>query len=267
MSNKLVNARKKLNATSTFLKKGKYMAAVQSVHDGLILFLKSQAMKSEREEFEDIIEKATSALANDAELRKIYPLVISYKRGQERALLDAMRELLQELQAALNESVQGDLQAVMEKKKKLIDEGQSLLDSEEYDKAKAVFDDLIANFGGDTDLKADIADRYLNAGRYQEAFHMLDDALKDDPNAIHLYNRIGMVLRKMKDFDTAEKYYLKALTLSSDDEYLHYNLGRLYYDWRKWGKMAQAAQHAVDINPGFGEAVKMLKFAQKKTGE
>ena len=96
---------------------------------------------------------------------------------------------------------------------------------------------------------------------------MLDDALNDDPNAIHLYNRIGMVLRKMKDFDTAEKYYLKALTLSSEDEYLHYNVGRLYYDWRKWAKMSQAAQNAVEINPEFSEAIKMLKFAQKKLAE
>ena len=93
---------------------------------------------------------------------------------------------------------------------------------------------------------------------------MLDDALKDDPNAIHLYNRIGMVLRKMQDFDTAEKYYLKALTLTDSDEYLYYNLGRLYYDWKKWDKMANSAERAVEINPEFGEAVKMLKFARKQ---
>lgn len=264
MANQLVNARKKLNSVPTLLKKGKYMAAVQGVHDGLIMFLKDSVMKNERAEFEEILHKVTYALNSDGELRKIYPLVISYEPGKERALLDAMRELLQELQKALNEEVQGDMEAILAKKKEMIEKGQTHLDNEEFDKAKTTFDTLIADFGGDTDLKADIADRYLNAGRYQEAFHMLDDALKDDPNAIHLYNRIGMVLRKMKDYDTAEKYYLKALTLSSDDEYLHYNLGRLYYDWRKWGKMAQAAQHAVDINPGFNEATKMLSFAQKK---
>ena len=33
--------------------------------------------------------------------------------------------------------------------------------------------------------------------------------------SLHLYNRIGMVLRKMKDYETAEKYYLKALTLTA----------------------------------------------------
>lgn len=260
----LVNARKKLNSVTTMLKKGKYMAAVQGIHDGLILFLKNTVMKGERDEFEEILYKVTQSLNNDKKIREVYPLVISYKPGEERALLDAMRELLQELQKAINDQVQGNMQAMIAQKKAGLEKGQSHLDSQDWDSAKSTFNQLVKNFSGDTDLKADIADRYLNAGRYEEAFHMLDDALRDDPNAIHLYNRIGMVLRKMKDYETAEKYYLKALTLTSDDEYLHYNVGRLYYDWKKWAKMAQAAQNAIDINPGFGEADKMLKFAQKK---
>lgn len=264
MSTKLISARKKLNSVPTMLKKGKYMPAVQAVHDGLILFLKTQVMKAERGEFEDILQKVTYALNSDAELRKIYPLVISYEPGQERPLLDAMRELLQELQKVINDEVAEDMQAIDARKKAEVEKGQNHLENQNWDEAKKVFNQLVKDFGGDTDLKANIADRYLNAGRYQEAFSMLEDALQDDPNAIHLYNRIGIVLRKMQDFETAEKYYLKALTLSANDEYLHYNVGRLYYDWRKWAKMAQAAQNAVDINPEFNEAIKMLKFAQKK---
>ncbi|WP_419787456.1 tetratricopeptide repeat protein [Pseudodesulfovibrio sp.] len=267
MSNDLINARKKLNAIPTHLKQGKYMPAVQAVHDGLILFMKNPVMKGERKEFEEILDKVTMALNNDAKLRKIYPLVISYKPGEERALLEAMRELLQELQNALSDDVKGQMQALMGQKKKALEQGQQHLDNQEWDQAKSTFDQLIKEFSGDVDLKADIADRYLNAGRYQEAFHMLDDALRDDPNAIHLYNRIGMVLRKMKDYETAERYYLKALTLTDSDEYLHYNLGRLYFDWRKWKKMADSAQTAVNLNPKFAEAAKMLKFAQKKLAE
>ena len=260
----LVKARKKLNSVPTLLKRGKYMTAVQGIHDGLILFLKTQVIRNERDEFEEILRKVTYSLNSDAELRKIYPLVISYEPGQERALLDAMRELLQELQKVINEEVKDDIQVIAAQKRAAIEKGQKHLDDQEWDEAKKTFNQLVKKFGGHTDLKAGIADRYLNAGRYEEAFHMLDNALNDDPNAIHLYNRIGMVLRKMKDFDTAEKYYLKALTLSSDDEYLHYNVGRLYYDWGKWDKMSQAAQTAVGINPDFSEAIKMLKFAQKK---
>lgn len=267
MSSELVKARKKLNSVTTMLKKGKYMTAVQGIHDGLILLLKTPTIRSERDEFEDILKKVTYNLSSDPGLRKLYPLVISYEPGKERALLDAMRELLQELQKVLNEEVQEDMQAMLARKQEGLEKGQDLLDRQDWDGAKGVFDALVKEFGGDTDLKADIADRYLNAGRYKEAFHMLDDALRDDPNAIHLYNRIGMVLRKMKDYDTAEKYYLKALSLSHSDEYLHYNIGRLYYDWRKWAKMARAAEAAVSLNPDFGEAVKMLKFARKKMAE
>jgi tetratricopeptide (TPR) repeat protein len=266
MSADLIKSRKKLNSVATLLKKGKYMPAVQAVHDGLILFLKNQVIKNEREEFEEILKKVTYVLNSDKELRKIYPLVISYEPGQERPLLDAMRELLQELQKALNEEVQGDLEALNAQKMAALEKGQGFLDAQDWDKATEIFDQLVRTFSGDPELKADIADRYLNAGRYKEAYSMLDEALKDDPNAIHLYNRIGMVLRKMQDFETAEKYYLKALTLTSNDEYLHYNMGRLYYDWRKWGKMASSANKAVEINPNFAEAVKMLKFAQKKMG-
>jgi len=266
MSNQLISARKKLNSVTTMLKKGKYMAAVQGIHDGLILFLKNPVMKGERTEFEDIIARVTDGLNSDKKIREVYPLVISYTPGKERALLDAMRELLQALQKDLTDSVQDEMQAIVAQKKAGLEKGQEFLDNQEYDKAKATFELLVKDFSGDTDLKADIADRYLNAGRYKEAFHMLDDALKDDPNAIHLYNRIGMVLRKMKDFETAEKYYLKALTLTSEDEYLHYNVGRLYFDWKKWAKMAKAAQMAVNLNPNFDEAAKMLKFAQKKLG-
>lgn len=267
MSTDLIKSRKKLNSVPTLLKKGKYMPAVQAIHDGLILFLKTQVMKNERSEFEDILHKVTYSLNSDPELRKIYPLVISYEPGKERPLLDAMRELLQELQKALNEEVQSDMEAIQAKKQEALEKGQAHLDGQEWKEAQSVFDRLVADFGGDADLKADIADRYLNAGRYKEAFTMLDEALKDDPNAIHLYNRIGMVLRKMQDYETAEKYYLKALSLSSEDEYLHYNIGRLYFDWRKWPKMAQSAQRAVSLNPDFAEAAKMLKFAQKKMGE
>ncbi|WP_243545540.1 tetratricopeptide repeat protein [Pseudodesulfovibrio tunisiensis] len=267
MSTKLISARKKLNSIGSLLKKGKYMPAVQAVHDSLIIILKNPVMKNEKTEFEELLQKVTYTLNSDASLRKIYPLVISYDPGQERKLLDQMRALLQELQSLVNDEVQEDIQAMAARKTTELAKAQSLLDGQEWDKAKSVFDQLIADFGGDTDLKADIADRYINSARYQEAFSLLEEALQDDPGAIHLYNRIGMVLRKMQDFATAEKYYLKALSLSSDDEYLLFNIGRLYYDWRKWPKMAQAAERAVEINPGFAEAVKMLKFAKKKMSQ
>lgn len=264
MSTQLINARKKLNSVNSYLKMGKHMPAVQCVRDGLVLMLKASLMKAERGEFEELLKNATYSLNADSNLRKVYPLVINYEPGKERALLNALNELLQALQDAVADEAKQDIEALTKKREDGLRAGQEHLDREEYDRAQAVFNDLVKEFNDDTDLKADVADRYLKAERYQEALSLLETALRDDPNAIYLYNRIGIVLRKLGDFETAEKYYLRALAIRSDDEYLFFNTGRLYYDWKKWKKMGQAAKRALDINPNFKEAAQMLKFAQKK---
>lgn len=264
MGNELQTARKKLNSVNTYLKQDKYRPAVQAVSDSIVLMLKSSLMKNEREEFADLLANATTYLNNNKKLREIYPLVISYEPGNEKALYESLQELLREIDAMVSEDAQGTMAAREQLKQTSLDQGQKHLDNEEFEQAQKVFDELLKDFNNDTNLKTDIADRYLKAERYKEALGLLETALEDDPNAIHLYNRIGIVLRKLQDFETAEKYYLKALNICSNDEYLYFNIGRLYFDWKQWKKMAGAAERALAINPEFDQATKMLQFARKK---
>ena len=266
MSAELTKARTLLNGVRTNLKKDKLLPAVTAVHESLLLVLRTSLMKAERDEFARMLEDAVFALNGDDRLRKIYPLVINYQAGEEKALYETISELLKELQANVTEDVQKQLADKLLQKQRMIDQGQALIDSRQFEKARAVFDTLVREHQNDTDLKADIADRFLKAERYQDAFAYLDEALRHDPNAIHLYNRIGMVLRKMADYETAERYYKKALEISREDEYLYFNIGRLYMDWGKWVKVEEAAEKALRINPGFEQAEKMRKFAQKKLG-
>ncbi len=266
MSSELMNARKKLATVSTLLKQKKPMSAVQAVHDAVLAMLKGSLMKAEREEFQELIDSAVHCLNGDKELRQVYPLIISYSPGSEKDLMATLRELLQELQKNVSEEAQSMAQLIAEKKAEGLRKGQELIDNNKVDEAKKLFNKLIREYKNDTELRAEIADKFIKANFHEEALAYLEEALANDPDAIFLYNRIGIVLRKMKDFETAEKYYLKALELSSSDEYLHFNCGRLYYDWKKWDKMAKAAEKALEINPNFAEAEKMLKFAKKKAG-
>lgn len=266
MSQELISARKKLGTVKSLLKKGKPMAASQAVTNAVTAVVRSPLMKSEREEFSRLIENAITLLNSDEELRRFYPLVIKYNPGEEKALLTTLHELLKTLQEQMTEDAQQDLALMELRKADGLEKGQSLLDKEEFDLAKEVFNSLIKEFKNDSSLKADIADRFIKAERYQDAFEILEEALKHDPEAIFLYNRIGIAARKLEDFPTAERYYKKALELAPKDEYLHFNLGRLYFDMQQWNDMAHAAQKALDLNPEFKEASKMLGFARKKLG-
>lgn len=266
MSGELTNARKKLSSVPSLLKQQKAMAAVQSVYDAILAMLKGSLMKSEREEFQELLVNTVHVLNSDKKLREDYPLIINYTHGEEKALLEVMREILQELQKNVSANAQQLMQDMKKKKRDALDQGQALIEENKVPEAQKIFNKLIREYKNDTELRAEIADKFIKSGLYNEALEYLEQALANDPDAIFLYNRIGIVLRKMKDFEAAEKYYLKALQINNTDEYLYFNTGRLYYDWKKWKKMAHAAEKAVAINPNFAEAEKMLKFAKKKLG-
>jgi tetratricopeptide (TPR) repeat protein len=264
MSAQLIKARSLIASINSHLKQNKLIPAVQALFDAVVIILKNKLMKAEKQEFAQLLDKAIYSLTSNKKLKEIYPLIINYSEGEERALLEQLKDLLKELQAASEAEVKDVLKQMQQRKSDGLAAIAELLEQGATEKAQKTADKLIRDFPHDADLKADIADLFLKAEQYKVAFDYLDAALKDDPEAVHLYNRIGIVLRKMQDFATAEQYYERALNYCSTDEYLYFNIGRLYHDWKKWDKMAEAAEKALEINPGFAQAAKMLQFAKKK---
>lgn len=71
---------------------------------------------------------------------------------------------------------------------------------------------------------------------------------KDD---ITLFNKRGIALRGQGKWQEAIDNYSQALTISPDDEGLHYNMGMAYYDGRKHREAAQCFERALKKNPEF----------------
>ncbi|MFV0423175.1 tetratricopeptide repeat protein [Oleidesulfovibrio sp.] len=264
MSAQLTTARKQLSQIRSLLRQGKVMPAAQAYHSALVAVLKNPLMKSEKEEFERLLEDAAHHMNNDAELRKVFPLTISYKPGNEREVLDVVASLLKALEEAAVAEAQEQLKMLEVRKTEELERGQRMLDGHQYEDAQAHFRALVSQFNDDPQLKGEIGDRFLKAGRYEEAFEYLAQALDESPESVHLYNRIGIALRKLGKFEVAEKYYFKASKYTGNDPHLFFNLGRLYVDWGKWDRVAKAAGMALKLKPDFTEAEKMLKFALKK---
>ncbi len=264
MSAELTKARKLIRDVATNLKQKKTQSAAKYLQDALLIILKSQLMKSERDEFGQLISQAIYLLNSDKNFNQAYPLQLNYTPGEEKALYQQMIEAVKEMSATSTEEAQALLALMAQRKLDGLKNVEAKLAAGQPEEAKRLADAVIREFPQDTDLKAEIADLFLKYDQYQEAFAYLDEALKNDPGAVHLYNRIAIVLRKMKDFATAEQYYRKALQSCQHDEYLFFNIGRLYHDWHKWKHMAEMAKRALKINPAFEQAQKMLQFATKK---
>lgn len=266
MSAEILKAKKQLGEVNMLLKQGKLLAAVANLHEAVGFILKAQLMKHEMQAFTESLDKAAYHLANDRELKKIYPLQISYKPGEERELLASLYALLTFLQENLADEANAHLAALAEYRRKQLELARTLLQTDETAKAQQVCGRLIDAAKTDTELKVAVADIFLEFGKYDEALEYLKAAYADNPESAHVFNKLGMVLRKSGRLEEAEKFYIQALERQAHDEVIYFNLGRVYLDMKRWKNAISAADRALAINAEFMEARKMKMYAAKQMG-
>ena len=267
MSADLTKARQQLGQVRTMLRQGQTQPAVSAVYTNLMTILKTPLMKSEKDEFSQMLDEAVYCIATDAEIKRIFPMTLAYTPGEERQLLETLRTLLEAFDTTLLDAAQEARNQQEARKRKLLEDAEKLAIAGELDKARDLLARAAREYRGDAAYIGEIGELCIKYGLFEEAITYLEDALAQDPGLAHLYNKIGMVLRRMKRFDTAERYYLKASEYLGKDPNLFFNLGRVYVDWGKWRKAWLSAGGALKLDPEFQEARKLLEYAEKKMKE
>lgn len=267
MSSELTKARTQLNKVGTYLKQGKPLPAVSSLYEALVAITHTPLIKSEKEEFAKLIMDAVLSLNGDRTLRQQYPLILKYVPGGEKELTDTLLSLLSELQATVVEEAKDIIADKEQRIEKGLAEGRLLIEEKRFDEARALLEKLAREFPRDADLKARIAELFIGGELFEEAFAYLDEAIALSPDQIRHYNRIGIVLRKLRKYDIAEKYFMRAAEFAKTDPNLYFNLGRVYLDWGRWDKAERASRLALRLSPSFIEARKLLNFSLKKQGK
>lgn len=264
MSNDLTKARQQLAQIRTHLRMGKSLPAIQALYSATLTVIKNPLMKSEKDEFAVMLEDAVYSVMADPEVKRLFPVNITYTPGNERKLLDDVRMLLETVDSSIRDAAQDAMRMMAERRQKLFASGEQHLEKDEFDLARLDFVALSKEFKDDSGMLGEIGELYLKFGKYDEAIEYLEAALKLNPELAHLYNHIGMALRKVKNFATAEKYYLRASNYLGRDPNLFFNLGRLYLDWEQWDKAVRASAAAIKLQPDFVEAQRLKEYAEAK---
>ena len=264
MSAELTKARQQLSQVRTLLRQGKILPAVQGTQSALLALLKEQLIKTERQEFEQLLQDAVTYLANDAAVRKIYPLQLAYTPGQERECNESLKDLIAALHDLVAEEAQEQLRQREERKRALLARGKAELADGATEKGLQTFAGLEQDFPDDPMLRGEIGKMLLEAGQFEAAVEYLKHALEIAPDLLPLYNLIAIALRKLDRFEIAEQYYLRATEHMRMEPTLYFNIGRLYVDWKKWEKAVKAAHAALRLKPDFIEAQKLIAYAEKQ---
>ena len=116
-----------------------------------------------------------------------------------------------------------------------------------------------ANFGlgltymerGETEKAGDIFERVVG----------LDAAFA--PEHKHLFNEFGISLRKSRLLDQAVEYYARALAITENDENLHYNIARAYFERGDKDECRESLNKALTLNPRMEVARQFMEFLDK----
>jgi len=103
------------------------------------------------------------------------------------------------------------------------------------------------------------AETFLQAGLSAEAEKLFAHSLQEDPENIHLYNRLGIALRQQQKHQEALECYHKALKVDPENEKIYYNIGILYFDLGDKKKSLDAFRQALKLRPNFPEARDFVK--------
>jgi tetratricopeptide (TPR) repeat protein len=109
------------------------------------------------------------------------------------------------------------------------------------------------------DHQAEMAETFLAAGLEQIAEELFVQAIEDAPQDAHLYNRLGVALRRQHKNQEALDRYQQALKLDPRNEKVYFNLGVLYFDLGEKDKALESLRTALELRPDFPEAQDFLR--------
>ncbi len=262
MSQDVSAVRRSLAGVSTLVKQEKFLLAAQALRSGAQVLNTTSLLRAEVEEFTRLMEDGCIMLSRSHELRKLFPYDIDYISGEEVALLDVLAKLIETLTTETSKNLEEAAVQVAARREANLAKGRAELAKGNIEKARKILGSLLNEFPNDMPLVAKIGESFLEHGELEDAAAHLEQVADVAPSPL-LLNQLGIILRRVKRFEASEDRFRQAIGMDAEDANLHFNMGRLYLDQKRWKDAKKSARSALAINADFVEAQKMERYAQK----
>lgn len=103
------------------------------------------------------------------------------------------------------------------------------------------------------------AEIHAQFNRMEETKELFIEILKYDPNTPNPFNSLGVKLRKSGDLAGALHAYRQALSLTPEDENIHFNMSKAYYFMGNSDQARECVEKALEYNPSFEEGRKLFR--------
>jgi tetratricopeptide (TPR) repeat protein len=239
---------KLIKAGEALLDKGDYDKAIavfnesRNLKDGarvLALLGEANEKKGEMEKAVDYYERSNE---KNHEYLKAHVLSanLHLKMGNEEAALESLKRA--NTISPNNADRQANMGTILMKKGDDTDALKALHKAVEQDPA----------------LSSNIAEMYLENDKANIAEDFFRKSLGRSASDSHVYNRLGIALRRQGKWKEAVVEYKKAIKIDLRDERLHFNMGKAYMEGGKNEEAKDCFNKALKLNPELQEAKEEL---------
>lgn len=146
---------------------------------------------------------------------------------------------------------------------RMLDKASGHMAAREFNSAEMEYNSVLKLDEENLRAKFGIGKVYLGQGDLEKAREVFEgltqvEAVFEDKNK-HVFNELGMELRRLGMFEHSVGFYCKALTFVTDDENLYFNAGRAYYEKGNYTNAANFLKKALAMNPDLRHAQRLLK--------
>lgn len=147
---------------------------------------------------------------------------------------------------------------------RLLLRGNRFLDSMEYDKAIATYNQALDTFPSNHEIRAALALTYKQNGDYSRAITEYKILINSNPDSAALHNNLGTVYYRNENYDLAIEEYKKAIQL---DEHLIAAYGNMGLVFLKKGNIKDAIPFLRKVFQNEEDMVKYIKLLYKPSQE
>ncbi|MDR1686409.1 MAG: tetratricopeptide repeat protein [Desulfovibrio sp.] len=262
MSQELTRIGEALQRVAADLKKGDFVAAARAVRNGANALSGIPMTGEAYGEIEGLLVNACDRMQSTPALVDIFPDGILYVPGQEQNLAMLMGRLLQSVGQRDNDN--GRQEKRSSTRDEFLARARTALQAGKESDAHNEIAVLGELYPQDGELHLETGMLFLDFGLTADAVAHLHKAAALLPDAAGVLNTLGVILRRMRQFEESERYFLRAVQATGGDPHLFFNLGRLYLDTGQWRKAAECAEKALALDPAFDAADKMRAFAERR---
>lgn len=248
------------------LKRDDTIRALESLLAGLAEFNPRAVPGKVRFELEVILQECVRDLNRQPAVRALFEALaqssavqVPYTPGQEQKLLG----VLTILHKALSEHKEAERQNARDRREQrrdaLLQKGRDFLQTGDGPRGKSSLRKLAEEFGEEPGVLLQAAEMLFGGKFYFEAAEMLEQAIENFPKESKAYALATQSYMQIREYDKAEKIYLKALKQFGKHPRTLLNLAKLYAAWNKNEEAFRAAQEAYAKDASLQEAKTLIE--------